>query len=75
MLIVLKLALLIISLEGNRFNVASVGVGYLGISEKPGFTISELSFAEFQDFKRIPSLGAFSFGAFLGGAKIFPSTF
>jgi|GEM_PF-929181 len=73
MLIVLKLALLIISLEGNRFNVASVGVGYLGISEKPGFTISELSFAEFQDFKRIPSLGAFSFGAFLGGAKIFPS--
>ena len=73
MLMVLKLALLIISLEGNRFNVVSVGVGYLGISEKPGFTISELSFAEFQDFKLIPSLGSLNFGLFLGGAKIFPS--
>jgi hypothetical protein len=73
MLMVLKLALLIISLEQTRFNVVSVGVGYLGISEKPGFTISELSFAEFQDFKRIPSLGPLNFGLFLGGAKIFPS--
>jgi hypothetical protein len=73
MLMVLKLALLIISLEQTRFNVASVGVGYLGISEKPGFTISELAFAEFQDFKRIPPLGPISFGVFLGGAKIFPS--
>jgi hypothetical protein len=73
MLMVLKLALLIISLEQNRFNVVSVGVGYLGISEKPGFTISELAFAEFQDFKRIPSLGPLSFGLFLGGAKLFPS--
>jgi hypothetical protein len=73
MLMVLKLALLIISLEQNRFNVASVGVGYLGISEKPGFTISELSLAEFQDFRRIPPLGPLSFGLFLGGAKIFPS--
>ena len=70
---VLKLALLIISLEQTRFNVVSVGVGYLGISEKPGFTISELSFAEFQDFRRIPSLGPLNFGLFLGGAKIFPS--
>jgi hypothetical protein len=73
MLLVLKLALLIISLEQTRFNVVSVGVGYLGISEKPGFTISELSFAEFQDFRRIPSLGPLNFGLFLGGAKIFPS--
>jgi hypothetical protein len=73
MLPILKLALLIISLEQNRFNVASVGVGYLGISEKPGFTISELSLAEFQDFRRIPSLGPLNFGLFLGGAKIFPS--
>ncbi|MFZ8802857.1 MAG: hypothetical protein ACO2PO_07695 [Candidatus Calescibacterium sp.] len=73
MLLILKLALLIISLEGNRFNVVSVGVGYLGISEKPGFTISELLFAEFQDFKLIPSLGSLNFGLFLGGVKIFPS--
>ncbi len=74
MQILLKLALLIISFESqNRFNIFSLGFGYVGIPEKQGFTISELSLAEFQDYKIIQGAGPVSFGLFLGGAKLFPS--
>jgi len=74
MQILLKLALLIISFESqNRFNVFSLGFGYVGIPEKQGFTISELSLAEFQDYKLIQDAGPVSFGLLLGGAKLFPS--
>ena len=74
MQILLKLALLIISFESqNRFNIFSLGLGYVGIPEKQGFTISELSLAEFQDYELIRDAGPVSFGLFLGGAKLFPS--
>jgi len=74
MQILLKLALLIISFEPqNRFNIFSLGLGYVGIPEKQGFTISELSLAEFQDYELIRDAGPVSFGLFLGGAKLFPS--
>lgn len=71
---VLKLALLIIGLDvQNRFSVLNLGVGYVGMSENPAFAISELTFAEFQDYKLIPSTKYISFGFFVGGAKLFPS--
>lgn len=70
----LKLALLIIAIDvQNRFSVLNLGVGYVGMSENPAFTISEFTFAEFQDYKIIPSTKYVSFGFFVGGAKLFPS--
>jgi hypothetical protein len=73
-MLILKLALLILSFENqNRFTIIGAGVGYLGISEKPGFTISELTVGEFQDFRLIPDAGPISFALMVGGAKLFPS--
>ncbi len=71
----LKLALFtIISLfETNRFGVVSVGIGYIGPSEKPSFSITELTAAEFQDYKIIPPIKNYvSFAFFIAGAKLTP---
>ncbi|MCX7734518.1 MAG: hypothetical protein N2254_07150 [bacterium] len=71
---ILKLALLILAIDvQNRFSIINLGVGYVGISENPAFTISELTIGEFQDYKLIPSTRYVSFGFFIGGVKLFPS--
>ena len=68
------LALLILSAEvQNKFSVVELGVGYLFIPESPSFAISEMTFAEFQDYKLIPPLGPMNMIFSIGGAKLFPA--